>query len=227
MLHLDKLSQERSRRPITTRLTTLQTTHMAPKKSKDPALPEHAYRQTRKKHHTLDENGIKKAALLDNCKHKDRNGAKEIQSDDTVSLQLENEPHAQLEHLAASMQLHDCVSSQGFRHHLCGVHCCSSYQRPSPRDGVGRRTTNYRFGPLTVESDSYGIASDVVPGQHSTRVAVLMPITRRDTTRYVWLISPYTTRNKRDVVHSQHGVNLNQKVIKSIGWRSGRSSASA
>jgi hypothetical protein len=79
MLQLDKLSQEHSHRPITTeRLTTLQKTHMAPKKGKDPALPEHAYRQTRIKHHTLDENGIKKACTLDNGKHKDRDGPKEI-----------------------------------------------------------------------------------------------------------------------------------------------------
>jgi hypothetical protein len=79
MLQLDKFSQERSRRPTTTRLTTLQTTHMASKKGEDPALPEHAYRQTRIKHHTLDESGINKAYPLDNGKHKDRNGVKEIQ----------------------------------------------------------------------------------------------------------------------------------------------------
>jgi hypothetical protein len=113
MLQLDKLSQERSRRPITTeRLTTRQTTHMAPKKGKDPALPEHAYRQTRTKHHTIDENCIKKAFPLDNDKHKDRNGAKEIQLNDTAGLQLEKKPHAQPEHLVASMQLHDCFSAQ-------------------------------------------------------------------------------------------------------------------
>jgi hypothetical protein len=80
MLQLDMLSQERSRRLITTeRLTTLQTTHMAPKKGKDPALPEHTCRQTRAEHHTLDDNGINKAALLDNSKHKDGIGPKEIQ----------------------------------------------------------------------------------------------------------------------------------------------------
>jgi predicted Zn-dependent protease len=113
MLQLEKLSQERLRRPITTeRLMTLQTRHIAPKKGKDPARPEHAYRQTRTKHHTLDENSIKKACPLDNGKHKDRNGAKEIQLDDAASLQIKKKPHAQLEQLVASVQLYDCFSSQ-------------------------------------------------------------------------------------------------------------------
>jgi hypothetical protein len=47
---------------------------------------------------------------------------------------------------------------------------------------------------------------DIDPGLHSTLAVVLMPITRRDAARYAWLISPYRTKNKRDVLHSQHGV---------------------